>query len=103
MRRPLTDRAYLSSTTADFLTSICDPIVRQFQPGCETSAPKTAEELEQAFRKSDSYQLLLAGVNSYETKLRETGCADTVRFKKTVDQCEWLVFYLARDFLRTLK
>ncbi|KAK2764869.1 hypothetical protein FQN54_008566 [Arachnomyces sp. PD_36] len=74
------------STTADFLTSLCDPTAREFKQGREASTPKTPEELEEAFRKSEAYQLLLADVNSYETKLKETNCADTMRFKKTVGQ-----------------
>ena len=37
-------------TTADFLTSIYDPNTRQFREGVEASCPKTAEELEKAFR-----------------------------------------------------
>jgi ATP-binding cassette subfamily G (WHITE) protein 2 (SNQ2) len=75
-------------TTADFLTSLCDPTARQFQPGREASTPKTPQELEEAFRKSDSYQILLADVNAVETRMRETNCADTNRFKKSVEQCE---------------
>lgn len=83
-----TNNPYPFRTTADFLTSLCDPTAREFQPGREASTPKTAEELEQAFRKSDAYQILLADVNSYETKMRETDCADTARFKKSVGECK---------------
>lgn len=76
--------------------------MRQFQPDREASTPKTAAELEQAFRKSDAYQLLLADVNSYETRMRETEGADTARFKKTVGQCEWPGFFVSRDNLHVL-
>ncbi|KAK1984440.1 ABC-2 type transporter [Colletotrichum cereale] len=53
-------------TTADFLTSIADKNARHFQPGREDTAPKTAEELEQAFRDSQHYQRILEDVEDYE-------------------------------------
>ncbi|OJJ04691.1 hypothetical protein ASPVEDRAFT_807620 [Aspergillus versicolor CBS 583.65] len=72
------------STTADFLTSLCDPNARQFQEGREASTPKTPEELEAAFRQSDFYKSIGTEVQAYETKLQETNCEDTQRFQKTV-------------------
>lgn len=74
------------STTADFLTSLCDPNAREFQPGREASTPKTAEELEKAFRGSAAYQRLQEDIADYEKRLRETDCADTRRFQQTVVQ-----------------
>ncbi|GAD91436.1 ABC drug exporter AtrF [Paecilomyces variotii No. 5] len=74
------------STTADFLTSLCDPNARQFQPGREASTPKTAEELERIFRESAAYRRLLDDVADYEKRLQETNCADTRRFQQTVVQ-----------------
>ncbi|KAK2052333.1 ABC-2 type transporter [Colletotrichum caudatum] len=56
-------------TTADFLTSISDVKARRFKAGREDTAPKTAEELEQAFRKSEYYNRILRDVEDYE---RET-------------------------------
>ncbi|QKX60078.1 uncharacterized protein TRUGW13939_07220 [Talaromyces rugulosus] len=73
-------------TTADFLTSLCDPNARQFQPGKEASTPKTAEELEAIFRKSDTYKRILEDVTDYEQRLKETECSDTKRFQQTVGQ-----------------
>lgn len=77
------------STTADFLTSLCDPNARQFQPGREASTPKTPEELEAVFKKSDTYQRILRDVDAYEKELQETGQADTLRFQKTVAECTY--------------
>ncbi|KAL2166769.1 hypothetical protein VTG60DRAFT_2167 [Thermothelomyces hinnuleus] len=71
-------------TTADFLTSICDPNSRQFRDGWEARCPKTAEELEKAFRESAAYQRLLADVRDFEEHLEETGHADMQTFKDTV-------------------
>ncbi|OJJ43750.1 hypothetical protein ASPZODRAFT_73386 [Penicilliopsis zonata CBS 506.65] len=73
------------STTADFLTSICDPNARQFQAGREASTPKTPEELEAAFRQSDAYRRRIwDDVCSYEKQLQDTDQADTRRFQQTV-------------------
>ncbi|CBF71034.1 hypothetical protein AN6581.2 [Aspergillus nidulans FGSC A4] len=72
------------STTADFLTSLCDPNARQFQEGREASTPKTPEELEAAFRQSEYYKLIQNEVQAYEDQLHDTNCADTQRFQKTV-------------------
>ena len=78
--------ADFNSTTADFLTSLCDPNARQFQPGKEASTPKTAEELEDVFRKSDTYKHILDDVDRYEQQLQETNQEATRRFQKTVAQ-----------------
>ncbi|KAL4861201.1 hypothetical protein BDV12DRAFT_204247 [Aspergillus spectabilis] len=74
------------STTADFLTSLCDPNARQFQPGCEASTPKSPEELEAVFRRSELYKAIGMEVQAYERQLHDTGCEDTRRFQKTVLQ-----------------
>ncbi|ODH49999.1 hypothetical protein GX48_03946 [Paracoccidioides brasiliensis] len=73
-------------TTADFLTSLCDPLVRQFQPDRQASAPKTAEELEAAFRASDIYKRILNGVDNYEKHINDTGAADTHLFQRYVGE-----------------
>ncbi|KAL1964230.1 hypothetical protein VTN77DRAFT_7188 [Rasamsonia byssochlamydoides] len=74
------------ATTADFLTSLCDPNARQFQPGREASTPKTAEELEAVFRKSDAYKRVLDDIAAYEKWLQDTEKADTRRFQQSVGQ-----------------
>lgn len=73
-------------TTPDFLTSICDPNSRQFRPGFEDKCPKTAEELEKAFRSSPAWQKVLADVDEFEKHLNETGHADAKRFKDAVQE-----------------
>lgn len=74
------------STTADFLTSLCDPNARQFQAGREASTPKTAEELEEVFKNSDGYKRIWEDVCSYEKRLQDTEQEDTRRFQQTVAQ-----------------
>lgn len=59
-------------TTADFLTAVTDPMERKFRPGCEASTPKTATELEQAYRRSAFYVRAQEEIRTYETHLRET-------------------------------
>ncbi|KIV78690.1 hypothetical protein PV11_06313 [Exophiala sideris] len=73
-------------TTADFLTSVGDPSERQFQPGKETATPKTAEELEAAFRKSDIYKQTLLDVEDYEKHLHNTQGENTRRFQEAVEE-----------------
>lgn len=72
------------STTADFLTSLCDPHARRFQPGREGSTPKTAAELEAAFRSSPAYTRLLNAVTAYEQRLAVTDLVDAKRFSHSV-------------------
>ena len=74
-------------TTADFLTSVGDPNERQFRSDVElASIPKTAEELEAAFRKSQIWRDTIADVDSYEQKLDVDGGADTRKFQQAVSE-----------------
>ncbi|PGH04728.1 hypothetical protein AJ79_07007 [Helicocarpus griseus UAMH5409] len=74
------------STTADFLTSLCDPLVRQFQQGRQDSTPKTAEELEAAFKASDIYKGILNEVDDYEKRIKDSDAADARQFRKYVGE-----------------
>ncbi|KAI0970700.1 ABC-2 type transporter-domain-containing protein [Xylaria arbuscula] len=71
-------------TTADFLTAVTDPKERRFRPGFENKAPKTPEELQNAFRSSLKYQRLLEDVREYEEHLQQTEYEDTKRFEGAV-------------------
>lgn len=73
-------------TTPDFLTSVGDPNERQFQPGREASTPKTAEELEAAFRRSAIYQQTLADVEAYERDLHLSEHQTTKMFQEAVQE-----------------
>ncbi|RMD40166.1 hypothetical protein DV735_g4954, partial [Chaetothyriales sp. CBS 134920] len=71
-------------TTADFLTSVADRNERQFRDGMEASTPKTAEELEAAFRASDLFQQTVMDIELYEMELEKSDCADTRQFQAAV-------------------
>lgn len=71
-------------TTADFLTAVTDPNERRFRPGFEHKAPRTAEELEKAFRGSPNYRALLADVEDYKHHLHRTGYSDARNFEGAV-------------------
>jgi len=73
-------------TTADFLTSVGDPNERQFQQGKEASIPKTAGELEEAFRKSDIYRRAMADIEDYEKKINSDQNEDTQQFRQAVQE-----------------
>lgn len=79
---------HLNRTTADFLTSIADKNARHFQSGREQSAPKTPEELEQAFRQSEHYQRLLQDVDDYERDSKSTNSEKHRIFEETVKEGE---------------
>ncbi|RAR05996.1 ABC drug exporter AtrF [Stemphylium lycopersici] len=71
-------------TTADFLTAVTDPTERQFRPGFEDKAPKTAEELEKAFRQSEAYKSVLREIQEYEADLERSGYVDAKEFEGAV-------------------
>ncbi|KAJ8611335.1 hypothetical protein MRB53_038005 [Persea americana] len=73
-------------TTADFLTACTDPHERRFREGCESSTPKTAEEMEAAFWRSRDYQRVIDDVAHYEKELRESDLADAKEFEETVQE-----------------
>lgn len=53
-------------TTGDFLTSITNPSERQAQPGMESRVPRTPEEFEAAWLKSEAFAKLQADIAAYE-------------------------------------
>ncbi|KAF1360157.1 ABC drug exporter AtrF [Lizonia empirigonia] len=71
-------------TTADFLTAVTDPTERQFREGYEASAPKTPEDLEKAFRNSESYQKIQRDISAYEEELKRTDYIDAKEFEGAV-------------------
>ena len=73
-------------TTADFLTSIGDANERQFQAGRENEAPKTAKELEEAYRHSKYFKNVLTEVADYEQQLHESEHADAREFQSAVGE-----------------
>ncbi|KAF2790706.1 ABC transporter-like protein [Melanomma pulvis-pyrius CBS 109.77] len=73
-------------TTADFLAVVTDVTERRFREGCEASTPKTPEELEEAFKKSDYYKRLFQDIDEYETELQESEYLDAKEFESAVHE-----------------
>ncbi|KAL8947098.1 MAG: hypothetical protein Q9222_006581, partial [Ikaeria aurantiellina] len=73
-------------TTADFLTSVTDPVQRIVRDGFEHSAPRTAADFERIFKNSEAYKKVLADVADYENYLQNTENEDARQFKQSVQQ-----------------
>lgn len=58
-------------TTADFLTSVTDEHERRIKPGWEDRIPRSAEEFEQAFRKSEIAEKNLLDVKEFESQIQQ--------------------------------
>ncbi|KAL8897172.1 MAG: hypothetical protein Q9207_007345 [Kuettlingeria erythrocarpa] len=56
-------------TTADFLTSVTDPHERQIKKGFEDRIPRSAEQFEAAYRKSDVYRSNEQDIEIFEQEL----------------------------------
>lgn len=56
-------------TTPDFLTSVSDPHARRVKSGWEDRIPRTAEEFESAYLKSDERALAVKDVEDFEKEL----------------------------------
>ncbi|KAL8970742.1 MAG: hypothetical protein Q9183_001377 [Haloplaca sp. 2 TL-2023] len=53
-------------TTADFLTSVTDPHERKVRDGFEDRIPRSAEQFEDAYRKSDAFRLTVEDAKDLE-------------------------------------
>ncbi|KAL8847299.1 MAG: hypothetical protein Q9221_007644 [Calogaya cf. arnoldii] len=56
-------------TTADFLTSVTDPHERKIREGYEDLIPRSAEQFEQAYRKSDVFEATQNDLRAFEQEL----------------------------------
>ncbi|KAI4118193.1 MAG: hypothetical protein LQ345_001713 [Seirophora villosa] len=56
-------------TTADFLTSVTDPHERQVKDGYADRIPRSADQFEEAYRKSDAYAMTGKDVGEFEQEL----------------------------------
>jgi ATP-binding cassette subfamily G (WHITE) protein 2 (SNQ2) len=75
-------------TTADFLTAVTDPTERQFREGYEARAPKTPEDLEKAFRQSETYKRGLGEIQEYEAELEQSEYKDAKEFEGAVREAK---------------
>ncbi|OBZ91030.1 ABC transporter G family member 14 [Choanephora cucurbitarum] len=64
-------------STPDFLTSLCNPLEREFKPGFEDSVPKHASEFQQRYFCSGIHQQMLEDFEDYEATIqRENKAGD---------------------------
>lgn len=56
-------------TTPDFLTSVSDPHARRVKPGWENRVPRTSEEFESVYMKSDIRRSALKDIEDFEQVL----------------------------------
>jgi ABC-type multidrug transport system ATPase subunit len=81
------------STTPDFLLSVTDPKARRVRQAWEDRIPRSAEEFQKVYRKSDIYKAALADIENFEEELesRKTGC-ETAR-KESLKKNYTVSFY----------
>lgn len=58
-------------TTADFLTSVTDEHERSIRQGWEDRIPRSPEDFDQAYRRSDAYKKNLQDMDAFESQLGE--------------------------------
>ncbi|EAW06570.1 putative ABC transporter [Aspergillus clavatus NRRL 1] len=58
-------------TTPDFLTSVSDPHARRVKSGWEDRVPRSGEDFQRLFRRSDIYKASLQEIDQYENKLHQ--------------------------------
>ncbi|KAJ5216103.1 uncharacterized protein N7498_002510 [Penicillium cinerascens] len=71
-------------TTPDFLTSVSDPNARRVKRGWEDRIPRTADEFQAEYRRSDAFKASFADIESFESEVQaEEHEKETVRKKMT--------------------
>ncbi|KAL4955523.1 ABC-2 type transporter-domain-containing protein [Aspergillus filifer] len=58
-------------TTPDFLTSVSDPNARRVRQGWEDRIPRSAEDFQRAYSKSEDFKENLRDIEDYEHELKE--------------------------------
>ncbi|KAI9013955.1 ABC-2 type transporter-domain-containing protein [Phycomyces nitens] len=71
-------------STPDFLTGICNPLEREFQPGCENTVPQFAHEFQEIYLASDIHKSMIAELNEYESKFQADNHAEV--FMQAMDE-----------------
>lgn len=76
-------------TTGDFLTSLTSPSERVVKPGFEDIVPRTPDEFEEYWKKSNEYSKLLAEIDEWNAQ-NPTGGQNTSQFHtfKTAQQAD---------------
>ena len=73
-------------TTADFLTAVADSHTRVVRKGYEHLIPRTPEDFEQRFQKSQIAQSNLTDIQSFENTLQQLHAADRDAHEKMLQR-----------------
>ncbi|KAL0081666.1 ABC-2 type transporter-domain-containing protein [Phycomyces blakesleeanus] len=74
----------LRKSTPDFLTGICNPLEREFQPGYENRVPQFAHEFQEIYLASDIYKSMMNDLEDYESTFKAGNQADN--FKQAMNE-----------------
>lgn len=92
-------------TTPDFLTSVSDPHARRVKAGWEDRIPRSAEEFQAAYRKSNICQAAVADLEDFEKEHeaqeheREAARSKNVKKNYTVSFYKQVMILTQRQFL----
>ncbi len=92
-------------TTPDFLTSVSDPNARRVKSGWEDRIPRTADDFQAAYRKSDMFKATLADIESFEGEIecqkheREAARSKVTKKNYTVPFWKQVTILTHRQFL----
>ncbi|KAG2223863.1 hypothetical protein INT45_012736 [Circinella minor] len=68
----------------DFLTGISNMQEREYRPGFENKVPVTPIEFEEAYKQSDVYKQMMAGMAEYENEVSQT--RPDVAFRQAIEE-----------------
>lgn len=92
-------------TTPDFLTTVSDPNARRVKPGWENRIPRTAEEFQTVYRKSDAFKATLTDIEDFEGEIksqeqeREAARSKVTKKNYTVPFWKQVMILTHRQFL----
>ncbi|RHZ56971.1 hypothetical protein CDV55_104831 [Aspergillus turcosus] len=92
-------------TTPDFLTSVSDPHARRVKSGWEDRVPRSGEDFQRVYRKSDTYRTALQEIDQFEKELdtqehgREQARQKLPKKNYTIPFYEQVIVLTRRQFL----
>ncbi|RAL01405.1 putative ABC transporter [Aspergillus ibericus CBS 121593] len=92
-------------TTPDFLTSVSDPFARRVKQGWEDRVPRSGEDFQKAYQKSDIYKSAKADTDDFEREIesqkemREQAREKLAKQNYTVSFYKQVVILTQRQFL----
>lgn len=92
-------------TTPDFLTSVSDPHARRIKSGWEKRIPRSAEDFQRAYRKSDNLKAVYADIEEFEKQIesqrkeREAARGQLKKKNYTISLYKQIIILTHRQFL----